>query len=712
MTTAAWRTACAFLGMALLAACGAPSGPSGEWPVHGGTDLEQRFAKLDEVNAGNVDKLGLAWSFELGSNRGQEATPIVVDGVMYVSAAWSLVYALDAETGRELWHFDPKIAGRKGFDACCDVVNRGVAVSDGRVFLGALDGRLIALDAKTGKELWSTQTTDPGKPYTITGAPRVAGDKVIIGNGGAEYGVRGYVGAYSVKTGKLVWRFYTVPGDPAAGPDGAASDDILKTAALPTWAGRWHEYGGGGTVWDAIVYDPELKQLYIGVGNGSPWNHNVRSDGKGDNLFLSSIVALDPDTGAYKWHYQETPGESWDFTATQPIILATLNIEGRDRKVLMQAPKNGFFYVLDRTDGKLISANNFVPMNWATGIDMKTGRPVENPAARYTDKPFLMYPNALGAHSWHPMAFSPATGLVYIPVYHSLFLYGQDPNFSFVPGLWNNAIDNRNLQAPDDPEVARRAGEGFEGRLVAWNPVTQREVWSVAHPTLQNGGVLATAGNLVFQGTGTGRFEARNATDGKLLWSFSAQDGIIAGPVSYQAGGTQHIAVVAGYGGGFGLGEGAEKPKVRPNGRVLVFKLGGTAQLPVYEPGEAGGLVISAESFTAAQIDSGRLLYTQQCYRCHGAGAASAGVLPDLRRSGTIASPDAWRAVVLDGALEERGMISFKTWLKEDEVEDIRAYVAHRAKIAKQQAAQQQAAQQQAGHATGKEGKGALQNAK
>ncbi|WP_276306897.1 PQQ-dependent dehydrogenase, methanol/ethanol family [Novosphingobium sp. PC22D] len=668
----------------LLAGCsarGAGNGPA-EWPVHGGTDLEQRFADLDQINTQTVDRLGLAWSFELDSSRGQEATPIVVDGVMYVAAAWSHVYAIDARTGEELWHFDPKIAGRKGFDACCDVISRGVAVAGGKVFLGALDGRLIALDAKTGKEVWSVQTTDPAKPYTISGAPRVFGDKVVIGNAGAEYGVRGYVTAYAAKTGQQVWRFYTVPGDPDAKPDGAASDAVLKDKALPTWAGRWYEYGGGGTVWDAIVYDPELKQLYIGVGNGSPWNRQVRSDGKGDNLFLSSIVALDPDTGAYKWHYQETPGESWDFTASQPIILATLKIDGVDRKVLMQAPKNGFFYVIDRETGKLISAKNFVPMNWARGVDMKTGRPIMNPAARYRSAPFLMYPNALGGHSWHPMAFSPKTGLVYFPVYHSKMVYGNDPNFKYTPGLWNKGIDDRNLEAPDDPEVARKGAEGFEGRLVAWDPVRQKEVWSVAHPTLQNGGVLATAGGLVFEGTGVGRFEARDAGNGKLLWSFEANDGIIAGPISYRLDGTQYVAVLAGYGGGFGLGEGAEKPRARPNGRVLVFKLDGTGTLPQFEPGEPSDLTITDESFTTAQIDAGRLLYTQQCYRCHGSGAASTGVLPDLRRSGALASRDAWRAVLVDGVLEERGMISFSKWLSEEQIEDIRAYVSHRARLA------------------------------
>jgi quinohemoprotein ethanol dehydrogenase len=664
--------------LAVTAGCNGFGNKDADWPVHGGTDMEQRFSPLSQINAKTVGKLGLAWSFEFESTRGQEATPIVVDGVMYVSTAWSRVHALDAATGKPLWRYDPGVEGKIGFDACCDVVNRGVAVSDGRVFIGALDGRLIALDAKTGKEVWSAQTTDKSKPYTITGAPRIAGGKVIIGNGGAEYGVRGYVTAYDVKTGKQAWRFYTVPAAPDAKPDGAASDDILKRLALPTWNGEWYKYGGGGTVWDAIVYDPELKQLYIGVGNGSPWNHKIRSAGKGDNLFLSSIVALDPDTGAYKWHYQETPGESWDFTATQPIILASVKIDGKDRKVLFHAPKNGFFYVLDRETGKLVSAKNFVPMNWAGGVDMKTGRPIENPEARFLDKPFVMFPTALGAHSWHPMAFSPKTGLVYLPTYRFMMAYGADEDFKFTPGTWNTAISPVLQTPPDDPAELKKATSAFEGRLVAWDPVAQKEVWSVKHAALQNGGVLATDGGLVFQGTGAGTFEARDAQSGKLLWQFAANDGIMAGPVSYSRSGEQYIAVLSGYGGGFGIGEGAPDPRPRPNGRVLAFKLGGTARLPSFT-GQIGAPARITESFTPTQIDAGRTLYTRHCYRCHGAGAQSTGVLPDLRRSAALGDAALWRSILIDGALEQRGMVSFRNWLTPQQVEQVRAYVAMKA---------------------------------
>jgi quinohemoprotein ethanol dehydrogenase len=670
--------------LAAQAANGGSATPSQlEWPVHGGSDLEQRFSPLAAINAASVSRLGLAWSFEVDSNRGQEATPIEIGGVIYVSTAWSHVYALDAASGKRLWRYDPQVSGRVGFNACCDVVSRGVAVAQGLVVLGALDGRLIALDARSGKPVWSVQTTNPAKPYTISGAPRIFDDKVIIGNAGAEYGVRGYVTAYALKTGKQLWRFYTVPGAPDAPPDGAASDPILRQAALPTWAGHWYDYGGGGTVWDAIVYDRELHQLYIGVGNGSPWNHQIRSDGKGDNLFLSSIVALDPDTGAYKWHYQETPGESWDYTATQPITLATLNIDGRPRKVLMQAPKNGFFYVIDRTNGKLISAKNFVEVNWASGIDMKTGRPIENPAARYHEKPFVMLPSAVGGHNWQPMAFSPHTGLVYLPAAHFAMAFGNDPDFRHLDGAWNTGSSWALAEAPDDPAVLKQGTAGFKGRLLAWDPVAQKEAWSATHATVSNGGVLATAGNLVFQGTGDGHFEARKADSGQLLWSFAAPTGIVAAPIAYQLHGVEYVAVFAGYGGGFALGEGAGKPVARPNGRMLVFRIDGKAKLPATGPAPAlAPLAITSEPFTQAQVDTGRRLYTQHCYRCHGAGAQSAGVLPDLRRSAALADASAWRAILIDGVLEPKGMVSFKRWLNPDQDEAVRAYVAHKARIA------------------------------
>ena len=380
------------------------------WLSYGRTYDEQRFSPLDQVNRDNVGELGLAWYFDVPTQRGMEATPVVVDGRMYVTGSWSIVYALDAATGKELWRYDPKVPKSWAQYACCDVVNRGVAVWEDSVFVGTLDGYLVALDAATGKERWRTDTIDRQPPYTITGAPRVVNGLVFIGNGGADLGVRGYISAYDAKTGEQRWRFYTVPANPE---DGFENEALEKAAQ--TWTGEWWKVGGGGTVWDSMAYDPDLGLLYIGVGNGSPWNQRFRSPEGGDNLFLSSIVALRADTGEYVWHYQTTPGDTWDFTATQHMILADLEIGGATRKVLMQAPKNGFFYVLDRTNGELISAAPYVALSWASGIDMATGRPIEVPGARYADGPFILMPSGFGGHNWHPMAFNPKSGLVFLP---------------------------------------------------------------------------------------------------------------------------------------------------------------------------------------------------------------------------------------------------------------------------------------------------------
>ncbi len=654
----------------------------GNWLTHGGTYAEQRFANLDQINAGNVGQLGLAWFHDLDTNRGQEATPLIVDGIMYTTTAWSKVIALNAVTGKKLWSFDPEVAKDRGHAACCDVVNRGVAAWNGMVFVGALDGRLIALDAATGKPRWSTQTFDAGQPYTITGAPRVVKGKVIIGNGGAELGVRGFVTAYDAETGKKLWRFYTVPGDPAKGPDGEASDPVLKAKAGETWFGKYWTAGGGGTVWDAIVYDQELDQLYIGVGNGSPWNHQIRSEGKGDNLFLSSVVALDPDTGKYLWHYQGTPGESWDFTQTQPIMLATLNIAGQPRKVLMQAPKNGFFYVIDRQSGKLISARNFVPQTWATGVDMATGRPIEVPEARYKNAAFIVAPSALGAHNWHPMSFSPKTGLVYLPAQEVPLQYSTDASYTHKQGAWNIAINALALAPPNDPGTTKAIRAILKGQLLAWDPVKQKEVWRVQYDGPWNGGTLATAGNLVFQGNARGKFQAFDATTGKTLWGFDAQTGVIAGPVSFKVGDTQYVAVMAGYGGAYPLSSGFNDgpERIAPNGRVLVFKLGGTAKLPKMAPISLPPANPPKDIFTPQQIAAGGGVYEGNCGICHGAGARAIGILPDLRRSGALTDAGQWQAIVHDGVLKENGMVAFGQWFSKDQLEAVRAYVGVQAK--------------------------------
>jgi PQQ-dependent dehydrogenase (methanol/ethanol family) len=654
----------------------AAEGDADNWLGHGRTYAEQRYSPLAQVNDGNVRDLGLAWSVELDTNRGQEATPIVVDGVMYVSTAWSKVLALDAATGKVLWRYDPKPIGAQGAAACCDVVNRGVAVWEGKVFVGTIDGRLVALDAATGHPLWDVVTVDRSKPYTITGAPRVVKDKVIIGNSGAELGVRGYVSAYEANSGRLAWRFYTVPPNPADGPDKAASDPVWAWAAGKTWAGKWWEMGGGGTVWDSIVYDPEFDQLLVGVGNGSPWNHRARSAGQGDNLFLASILALDPDTGGYKWHYQVNPAESWDFTATQQITLADLTIDGKPRKVLMQAPKNGFFYVIDRSSGKLISAEPYAEQNWAERIDLATGRPVEKAGVRYADKPFVISPSGIGAHAWMPMSYSPKTGLVYIPAMHVPLSLSDDVNYARHIGRWNTGVS---FLAP--PEGAIEGATPLErranlaktnyGELVAWDPVAQKARWSVRMPWPWNGGTLATGGNLVFQGDPYGVFRARAADTGKELWSFQAQAGILAGPVTYRVNGVQYVAVLQGYGGSMGMATQTDwMRRPPPNGRVLVFKLGGSAKLPALPAAAPRPFVRSAEKFTPAQLSEGEAQYLAFCSICHGGP-----VNPDLFRSPVTASKQAWRSVVIDGALKDRGMISFAPWMSADQAEAVRGYV-------------------------------------
>jgi quinohemoprotein ethanol dehydrogenase len=652
----------------------------GSWLTPGLTYGEDRYSRLDQINADNVGKLGLSWSYGLDVNRAQEATPLMIDGVLYFSTAWSKVVALDAKTGKHLWTFDPEVPRDMADKACCDVVNRGVASWGDKIFVGSLDGRLIAIDRKTGKKIWSVVTVDQTKPYTITGAPRVVHGKVIIGNGGAEYGVRGYVTAYDAETGKQAWRFYTVPGDPAKGFEAP----YLKEAAK-TWHGKWWEAGGGGTVWDSMSYDPELNLLYIGTGNGSPWSRDIRSPGGGDNLYISSIVALNPDTGDYVWHYQTSPGEEWDFTATQQMVLADLKIEDKVRKVLMQAPKNGFFYVLDRQTGKLISAKNIVPQTWTTGIDMKTGRPIETPEARYKpSKPFLGSPSAFAAHNWHPMSFNHKTGLVYIPTMEIPVKYVADTKYKLRPRAWNLGVDFSAVGLPDDFDERKKIAKTQKGRLIAWDPVAQREVWRVEHPNPVNGGVVSTAGNLVFQGQANGQFIAYDSRSGKKLWAFPTHMGILAAPMTYAIDGRQYVSVLVGWGSGYGLTTGFANEAVgarTATRRLLTFALGGTAQLPAPEKEDLQRVDLSPTStWTPQQITEGRRAYADNCSRCHGDAAVGNNVLPDLRYSGAITSGDVFRQVVIDGVLKDNGMVSFRDQITPATAETIRGYVSSEAR--------------------------------
>jgi PQQ-dependent dehydrogenase (methanol/ethanol family) len=646
------------------------------WLSHGRTYDEQRFSPLTDINDKNVKDLGLAWHFDTETKRGLEATPIVVDGVIYTTGSWSVVFALDARTGKQLWKYDPDVPRSVGKKACCDVVNRGVAVYDGKVFFGSLDGRLIALDAASGQRIWETNTVDTSKPYTITGAPRIIKGKIIIGNGGAEFGVRGYITAYDVNSGNQAWRFYTVPGDPSK----PFESEALKKAAA-TWKGEWWKIGGGGTVWDSMAYDPELDLLYIGVGNGSPWNRNIRSPGGGDNLYLSSIVAIKPDTGTYVWHYQTTPSESWDYTATQHIILADLQINGALRKVLMQAPKNGFFYVIDRVTGKFISAKPYVYTNWATHIDPQTGRPVET-KEQYRDKEKITYPSPYGGHNWHPMSFSKSTGLVYIPALDIPMLYKQATDFKPNPNGWNTGVDMVAAMPPagmDQILDRKLSGMLAKGHLSAWDPIQQKEVWRVQHSGPWNGGVLSTAGNLVFQGTADGRLVAYRADTGVKLWESPTQTGIIAPPVTYKIDNEQYVAVMAGWGGAFPMvaGAAAQFAKKGPEGRLLVYKIGGAAKLPAFEPPQR---VLDPQPVNADEstLVKGYGIYHTHCAACHGATAISGSLIPDLRYM-SAGMHAAFDEIVINGVLESRGMIGRGVILTKDDAHALHAYINKRA---------------------------------
>lgn len=657
-----------------------------EWLSYGGTYDEQRHSRLTAINTGNVGELGVAWTYDLATNRGVESTPIVVDGVMYVTSAWSVVYALDAKTGAEKWVYDPDVDRAVGVKACCDVVNRGVAVYDGKIYVGVIDGRLEALDAETGKVVWSKVTVDQSKPYTITGAPRVVNGKVLIGNGGAELGVRGYLSAYDAGTGDLVWRFYTVP-NPQKQPDGAASDDAFVQVGNVTWGdeGAWVTDGGGGTVWDSIVYDEVNGQIIFGVGNGSPWNRTFRDPSGGDNLFLSSIVAVDAETGAYKWHFQTTPGDNWDYTATQTIILADLPLgeDGAPRRVAMQAPKNGFFYVIDAATGEFISGDAYVPVNWATGLDA-TGRPIEVPEARYSKEPFEQTPGPLGGHNWHPMAFNPDLGLAYIPAQEIPQAYAEDPRFAARPVGWNTGVDfSAGVPPIAPPEVLRFLRSTLKGRLVAWDPVARAPRWTVEHANAWNGGVLSTAGGLVFQGKLGGEFAAYDAATGEKLWSHDLKSGGASGPGTYLIDGEQYVTITTGWGSAFALAAGFafDEAVASTVGKVVTFKLGGTGEIP--EPGLTPiDATPKAESFgDMAMISDGMVHYARNCAVCHGPLAASSGVLPDLRWSVITANAEAWKGVVLDGNLSANGMVSFAEFITPDESEAIRAYVLSQAHL-------------------------------
>jgi len=597
-----------------------------EWPSNGLDYGGSRFSRLKAIDPSNVAKLGLAWSYDLDSTRGVEATPLVVNGVMYVTAPWAIVHAIDVRTGKALWTFDPATPRSVGWKACCDVVNRGVAVYRGKVYVGSLDARLIALDAATGKKLWEQDTSsDQARKITITSAPYVYKGKVYIGNGGGEYGTRGYVSAYDAETGALKWRWYVVPGDPAK-----PFEDDSQAMASNTWdpASKYWVNGGGGNVWNTMVFDPALNLLYFGTGQPGPWSKAKRGAG-GDNLYTSSIVALDADTGKYAWHFQENPADTSDLDACMDLILADVKIDNQPRKVILHAPKNGFFYVIDRTNGKFISAKNFVEQNWASAID-PNGRPIPNREGSATDKPFDAVPGPFGAHNWQPMSFSPATGLVYIPAHHVPLALGADDGWAGQDSYRNGGPMQPNggngwntaMQANPVPPKSKPFGE-----LVAWDPVHQKEAWKVNLGAPWNGGTLVTAGNLVFQGTASAHFKAYDARTGKELWDTPVGSGAIAAPITYEVDGKQYVSIAVGWGGVYGLS--GRHSDYRTRGTVYTFVVGGTAKMPAFEPYEMQPL-LAGVAYDPKDVPEGTALYVSNCVFCHG--------VPGVDRGGAISN--------------------------------------------------------------------------
>ncbi|MCC7252141.1 PQQ-dependent dehydrogenase, methanol/ethanol family [Hyphomicrobium sp.] len=656
------------------------------WLGYGRTFNQHRFSPLDQINVDSVGKLGLAWSLPLPRDRSLVGTPLVVDGILYFTGSFSRTRAVEAKTGKLIWEYDPEAMKHAGPDRARTMwdSSRGLAYYKGKVIIATVDGRLIALDAKTGTPIWSTQTFDPKLPLHITGHPTVFRDLVLVGNGGSEQGGgRGFVTAFHVETGEQAWRFYIVPGNPADG-----FEDEAQEMAAKTWTGEWWKIGGGGQTWNGFTYDPEYDQILIGTGNGSPWNRKARSPGGGDNLFLCSIVALDATTGKYKWHYQTVPGETWDYNSTMDIVLADLALkEGEDkRKVLMHAPKNGFFYVIDRKDGKLLSAEPIAKITWATGIDMKTGRPIEAKGARYETEPFLIYPSAFGAHSWHAMSYNPNTGLAYIPKIE-------------LPSNWDDtAVNLKDWKKPYyDLDVAADIGLGGDipkdagtSSLLAWDPVNQKKAWEVQQPNFWHAGTLTTAGNLVFQGMVDGTFAAYDARDGNKLWSINVGHGISAPPITYSVDGTQYVSLLVGAGGvGYSIGGGsvmaqygwAYGAQVR---QLLTFALDESKPMPdVGKPAFVEALTPAGFTPDEKLADRGQHVYKASCVWCHSAGAVSGGYAPDLRASETFLDMEQLKKVVHDGTLAGNGMPRFEN-LSDEDLNALQHYVRKQALDTKQ----------------------------
>ncbi len=654
----------------------------GSWLTYGQTFEEQRFSRLDEINRQSVADLGLSWVKHFDTRHRLQNTPLVVDGTMYVSDPWNVTYALNAETGDEIWRFDPEVDRESVRYACCTgPMTRGLAVYRGKVYIAAFDGRVVAVDAANGTKIWEFDTAHPSSvsPFTISGAPRVGGGKVYIGQSSSEFGVRGYVTALDAETGELAWRFYLVPGDPSLPFEHPELEPAAKT-----WNGEWWKLGGGGTVWNSIVYDPDFHTVYLGVGNGAPWPRDIRSPGRGDNLYLTSIVAVNPDTGRMKWHYQTTPADNWDYTATQDMVLADMEVDGVARKVLLQAPKNGFFYVIDRADGTLLRAHPYGRVTWATHVDMATGRPVENPEVYYEDNPQWIWPGRAGAHNWQAMSFDQSRGVMYIPTLELPSFFALDEQFAKTGVYKKNplgmslgiAIGEYARQLVDEagPVPDQRA------YLKAFDPLTGETLWNIEKDNNFNGGVLATVGGLVFQGdgswsgSGSGKLSAYNTDDGSLLWAYEAYASISAPPITYAIDGTQYLALMA-----------SADWEYEGGGKLLVFKLGGDLQLA--QPGLRDHTIPEPPPLTASaeQLLHGDRLYHQVCVSCHGSlgRVMVAPRIVDLRRMSSE-THQAFQAIVLGGVRRELGMRSFADQMGFADVEAIHQFVISRALAARE----------------------------
>jgi len=642
-----------------------------QWMMVGGTYEETHYSPLSQINRDNIDRFGLAWYADYDINLSQQGTPLYVDGVIYVSTAWSTVYAFDARTGETKWHYDPMTPREIAQKVCCGIVNRGIAAYEGKIYLGTLDGYVVAINADTGEEMWRKLTVDPEQQYTITSAPRIIKGKVMIGNSGSEFGVRGYLGAIDARTGEDIWRFYTVPGNPELGFENPQMEMAAKT-----WSGDWWTLGGGGTVWDAVVYDEDTNLVFFGTGNGTPWDQMARDPSGGDNLFIASILAVDADTGEYAWHYQATPGDTWDYDAMSPMMLVNLDMEDGlgERRLLMQPNKNGMFYVWEPATGKLLKADAFTAVNWNTGVDMATGRPIEVPEARYgSDKVFNLTPGVQGGKGWHANAWNPDTGLIYISAQRAWYAMLGDANYQPNPVGLNTGINfgagfTFYRDNPDEPNE-------FVGYVIAWDPVKGEAVWYSEENEGPTGGLVATGGGLVFSGGGnnTNEFRAYDAVSGEKVWSFDTQTGVVAAPITYELDGKQYVAV--------SVGINQAGNYYAPNySRMLVFALDGNAQLPMpvsFAPPQLNPPPLNA---TPESVARGETLYNTSCGTCHGAGGQARGAnFPNLMVSPMLHSQVGFDQIVLEGVRAQRGMVSFADRLDAQGSADILAYLVSRA---------------------------------